>query len=119
MMLDAVITLVGPPTRTQGSDGVWRTTAATRTDVFARVSSVTRSEFAAAGQQGMRPEYVFSVFSGEYAGQGECEYNGVRYAVYRTYQVPGTDYMELYARREAGVFKPKETESASSEVTEP
>lgn len=117
MMLDAVITLIGPPTRTQGSDGVWRTTAATETEVFARVSSASRSEFAAAGQQGMRPEFVFSVFCGEYSGQDECEYNGVKYAIYRTYQVPGTDYMELYAQRKVGVFK--KAEPASSEVTDP
>jgi len=102
-MPDCTIKLIGPPTRTQGADGVWRTTAATETEVFAKQNSVSRNEFFAAGNQGMRPEYVFSVFAGEYNGQTVCEYNGERYAIYRTYRPEDSDYMELYAHRDVGI----------------
>ena len=40
----------------------------------------------------------------EYAGEDECEYNGQRYAIYRTFRVPQTDDLELYAERKAGVI---------------
>lgn len=101
-MLDTVITLIGPPTRTQDEYGVWRTTAETRTDVFAQTESVGRAEFFAAGQAGFRPEYRFTVNAAEYSGESACEYNGTRYSIYRTYHATG-DYMELYAQKDVGV----------------
>ncbi len=113
-MTDTTIKLIGPPTRQQDARGVWRTTAATETEIFARVGSVTRNEFFSAGSQGMRPEFVFSVFIGEYDGQQICEYNGTRYTIYRTYHSEGTDYLELYVQRETGVHK-----AAESGVDEP
>lgn len=113
-MVDTTIKLIGPPTRQQDAKGVWRTTAATETEVFARVGSVTRNEFFSAGRQGMRPEFVFSVFMGEYDGQQICEYNGTRYTIYRTYHSEGTDYLELYVQRETGVHS-----TAESGVDEP
>ena len=116
-MSDCTIKLIGPHTRVQGTDGVWRTTAATEAEVYAKVKSITRSEFFSAGQNGLRPDYQFSVFAGEYSGQKSCEYNGERYAIYRTYRAEDSDYMELYVQREVGVSKPKEP--AASEVTEP
>ena len=70
---------------------------------------MTRNEFFSAGSQGMRPEFVFTVFIGEYNGQQICEYNGNRYAIYRTYHTEGTDYLELYVQREAGVHKAAES----------
>lgn len=102
-MIDTTITLIGSPTRTQDENGVWRTSAQRITEVFARVDSVGRNEFYAAGQAGFSPEYRFTVFAGEYRGESACDYDGRRYAIYRTYHVPGTDYMELYVQREAGV----------------
>ena len=108
-MVDTTIKLIGPPTRQQDAKGVWRTTAETETEIFARVGSVTRNEFFSAGSQGMRPEFVFTVFMGEYNGQQICEYNGNRYAIYRTYHTEGTDYLELYVQREAGVHKAAES----------
>lgn len=113
-MVDTTIKLIGPPTRQQDAKGVWRTTAETVTEVFAQVGSVSRNEYFSAGRQGMRPEIMFSVFMGEYDGQQICEYNGTRYAIYRTYHPEGTDYLELYAQRETGVLKASE-----SEVDEP
>lgn len=102
-MTDTTITLIKPAQRYQDADGVWRTRQETRREIFARLSSVDRGEFFAAGQNGLRPEFRFIVFTGEYAGETLCEYNGAQYAIYRTYQEPGTDDLELYVQRKAGV----------------
>lgn len=74
----------------------------TKTQVFCKVESVTRSEFYNAGRNGLNPEFKFSMFAGDYAGETELEYNGKGYSVYRTYHVPGTDYIELYVERKGG-----------------
>lgn len=74
----------------------------TRRKVFANVKSVTSTEFFSAGQIGLSPEYRFTMFGPDYAGERIVEYNGVRYAVYRVYQAT-TDTMELYVQKEVGV----------------
>ena len=51
----------------------------------------------------MRAEFSFIVNPVEYEGEKLCAWNGQRYAIYRTYHVPGTDDLELYVQREAGV----------------
>ena len=66
------------------------------------VSSVIRAEFFDAGRNGLNPEYVFTMFFGDYNGERIVEYNGKRYAVYRTYHAR-TDIIELYVQREGGV----------------
>lgn len=74
----------------------------TKRKVFANVKSVTSTEFFSAGQIGLSPEYRFTMFGPDYAGERIVEYNGVRYAVYRVYQAT-TDTMELYVQKEVGV----------------
>lgn len=101
-MTDTVITLIGH-TREKDAKGVYRDAGETSREVFARVNSVTRAEFFNGGQSGFRPEYRFDVFYAEYQGESECEYAGTRYAIYRTYRNPASDYMELYAERKVGV----------------
>lgn len=113
-MVDTILKLIEPPARQQDAKGIWRTSSETSKDVFAQVSSVNRNEFFSGGQAGMQPEYQFRVFSGEYSGQSICEYNGIRYAIYRTYHVPGTDYIELYVQREAGVRNAPQTINTES-----
>lgn len=102
-MVDSTLILISPSTRYQDTDGQWRTSKETQREVFAQAQSVSRNEFFAGGQSGLRPELQLTVFQGEYQGEAEAIYNGVRYAIYRTYRVPGTDYMELYLQREVGV----------------
>ena len=102
-MIDNVLTLIAPAGRTQDAEGVWRPAAPVRREVFVRVQSISRAEFSAAGQNGMRPDLRFTIFFGEYLGETVCEYEGMCYAIYRTYLVPGTDDLELYVHREAGV----------------
>lgn len=101
-MTDTTITLI-THVREKDAKGVYRDTGETPREVFARVNSVTRAEFFNGGQSGFRPEYRFDVFHTEYKGEKECEYDGARYAIYRTYRNPASDYMELYAERRLGV----------------
>ncbi len=102
-MVDTTITLISPSSRYQDEKGVWRTRRAVNREIFARMQSVSRSEFFSGGQSGFRPEMQFTVFHAEYQGEAEMIWNGARYAVYRTYQVPGSDDLELYVQREIGV----------------
>lgn len=96
-----VITLISD-TRTQDDNGVWRDGARTSRDVFAQVDSVTRSEFFAGGQNGLKPEYRFTLFFGDYDGESELVYNGVTYSIYRSYYDRNDD-VELYVEKKVGV----------------
>ena len=102
-MIDTMITLITPATRTQDAEGIWRTSAQTEREIFARMDSIDRREFYSGGEAGFRPDMRFTVFQAEYQGEGRLLWNGNAYAVYRTYQVPGTDDLELYVQREVGV----------------
>ena len=68
--------------------------------VFCEVESISQSEFYAAANTELNPEYRFSVFFGDYSGEDLIKYHDARYAVYRTYRAG--DYMELYAERKVG-----------------
>ena len=98
-MLHDVITLVAL-TITKDSLGIEVSTEALR-NVFAEVESITQTEFYAARDTQIKPEYRFRVFFGDYNGEEILEYQSVRYAIYRTYR--SGDYMELYAERKVGV----------------
>ena len=87
-------------TRTQDAYGVWRSVETER-EIFCEVQSVNRSEFFEAGRNGLNPEYQFTVFFADYAGEEICKYNGQRYAIYRTY-LAKNDRLELYAERKGG-----------------
>ena len=84
-------------------DGVARPGKPENREVFARVQSVTRAEFFGAGKRDFKPEFVFTVFHDEYRGEDVCEYEGQPYAIYRTFRVPDTDDLELYAKQDRGV----------------
>lgn len=99
--MDSVLTLIGF-TQSQNEYGVWEQTPVPR-EVFCQVESVTRSEFYNAGRNGLNPQFEFTVFVGDYEGETICKYNGLEYAIYRTFIVPGTDYIELYAERQGGI----------------
>lgn len=99
MALADVLTLI-KETRTQDKYGVWRTKETER-EILCMVESVTRSEFFEAGRNGLNPEYVFTVFFGDYEDETVCEYKGKRYGIYRTYH-DLNDNLELYAERKGG-----------------
>lgn len=87
-------------TKAQNTFGVW-ITIETEREVFCDVSSVTRAEFFDGGRNGLNPEYVFTMFFGDYEGETILEYSGKRYAIYRTFHAR-TDVIELYAERQGG-----------------
>lgn len=71
-------------------------------EVFAKVQSITSSEFYNAGNSDLRPVYKFSdIYTVEYNNEKTVEYEGERYSVYRTYQ-PYPDKIELYVERKVG-----------------
>ena len=98
--MDTVLNLISIE-QVQDSYGVWRETLSPR-QVFAEIHSITRNEFFEAGRNGLNPAFEFTVFHGDYQGETLCEYEGKQYSIYRTYIVPGTDYIELYVERQGG-----------------
>lgn len=86
--------------KAQDEDGVWRKTETSRT-VFCAVNSVTRDEFFEGGRDGLNPSYQITMFRYDYNGETIIEYEGQRYAVYRTY-IGRDDEIELYVERKGG-----------------
>ena len=72
----------------------------TERTVLCEVNSITQNEFFAAANTELNPELRFTVFFGDYESESIVEYQGKRYAVYRTYRAG--DYMELYVERKIG-----------------
>ena len=107
--MDDTIKLI-TKTTTQDAYGIWRS-ALSYKEVFCQVRSITRAEFFEAGRNGLNPSFQFVIFAGEYGGERMVEYHGETYAVYRTYMVPGTDYIELYVQREGGTNGKAESNS--------
>ena len=70
--------------------------------VFCEVDSITQTEFYQAANTELNPEYKFTIFFGDYDGQPIVEYNGVRYAIYRSYRTG--DDLELYVERKIGAI---------------
>lgn len=73
------------------------------TPCWVTVKSVTRAEWQAAGRKGLNPAFVLTTNRANYGGQAAVEYNGRRYAVYRTYSPPDSDEVELYIQEEVGI----------------
>ena len=71
--------------------------------IYCTEESVSRSEFFEAGRSGFNPQTVITTPAINYSGQPECEYNGVRFSVYRTYYKKEADEIELYLEIKAGV----------------
>jgi SPP1 family predicted phage head-tail adaptor len=87
----------------QDSRGIWHDVGKeVRRQVFCQVDSVSRAEFFSAGQIGLKPEYRFTMFFGDYNDEELLEYNGQVYAVYRTYHAR-KDEVELYVTRKEGI----------------
>ena len=69
--------------------------------VYCNIRSVTRAEWVAGGQLGLKPELVATMFAPDYEGEEIAELDGIRYAVYRTY-LGSFELIELYLERQAG-----------------
>ena len=97
--MDDVLELI-TETITKDDYGVDHATRTAR-QVFCKKKSAGRNEFFEGGRNGLNPEYVFTVFRGDYSGERLCRFGSASYAIYRTYETDG-DYIELYAQREGG-----------------
>lgn len=72
-----------------------------RQQIPAEIHSASRAEFSQAGQMGISAAYTAIVLSGNYNGEQVCILDGVRYAIYRTYERED-EQVELYLQREVG-----------------
>ena len=97
MTRDVQITLISP-VMTEDEYGIPQPGEPERVDVLAGCESVSASEFFEAGRNGLRPEFRFTLFFGDYDGQRIVEYNGKQYTVYRTY-MGKSDTVELYVQQ--------------------
>ncbi len=99
-MVSDVITLI---TQTISTDAYGNEVIAeTEKTVFCEVFSIAQSEFFAAANTELNPEYRFNIFFGDYDGQEVIKYKGQKYAVYRTYRTG--DELELYVERKIGAL---------------
>lgn len=106
--MDDVLTLV-EVTKSQNEYGVWIETPTERV-VFCKEGSITRAEFFDGGRNGLNPSFVFTVFFGDYNGEEICQFHDEQYSIYRSYHVPGTDYLELYVERKGGTNAKADTD---------
>lgn len=81
-------------------------TDGTPREIFAEIQSVTRAEFFQAQQAGMSVDGKAIVWAFEYKGEQILVLDTQRFAIYRTYQVPGSKKMELYYMSEVGPATP-------------
>ena len=93
-----VITLI-TQTITTDKYGNEESTETERT-VYCEVDSISQTEFYAAANTELNPEYRFTIFFGDYEGESLVKFNGARYSVYRTYRTG--DDLELYTERKIG-----------------
>lgn len=99
--MDDLLTLIG---QTYEQDGIGQFVAQeTQTDIWAHITSVSRSEWAVAGQSGLSPSYVATTNIANYSGEGVAVWKGKRYSIYRTYIKADTDEIELYLEKQAGI----------------
>lgn len=89
--------------------GEW-TEVWTKREIFARVESVSMSEFYQAGMRGLDPDYKLTIWMNEYENEELVDYNGKIYAVYRTYR-RDDGRIELYVSEKKG--------DEEDDVTEP
>lgn len=84
-------------------DNLNQPTTTTQTkDIVAELRSVSRSEYFQGRQGGLVPDLSFLVSVFDYDGEKIVEYNGTRYAIYRTYEADD-NYVELYGQVEGGI----------------
>ena len=72
----------------------------TERTVYCEVDSISQTEFYAAANTELNPEYRFTIFFGDYEGESLVKFNDARYSVYRTYRTG--DDLELYTERKIG-----------------
>ena len=72
----------------------------TSRQVYGDKHSITRAEWNDAGQRGLKPEFMMTMFAYDYEGEELARVGGVKYSIYRTYRKDDT--IELYMEKKAG-----------------
>lgn len=88
------------PTWSQDSIGQWVEQQKTR-KVYGQIASINSTEFFAAGQNGISPEFRITMFGPDYQGEQDLVLDGEIYSIYRTYQTRN-DMLELYVEKRRG-----------------
>lgn len=70
-------------------------------EVYGLISSVSSNEWFSAQRNEINSRYKVLIHQFEYNAQSLCEMDGVRYKIYRTYEV-GVDHIELYLCEKVG-----------------
>lgn len=73
----------------------------TEKKILCAIKSVSRNEFYAAAQAGLKPEITFIIHAYEYNGEKEVEFEGEKYKVIRTY-MKDFEEMELVCEKVIG-----------------
>ena len=100
------ITLVKENASGQDADGFPTYGEETKNTVFCNMQSVKATEFFQAAEHGVNAVHTAVLHSYEYDGEKYADYNGIRYAVYRSYEKQDKETVELtlaeYVRFESG-----------------
>lgn len=88
--------------KTYSQDEIGNTTSVdVEKEIWANVRSVYSSEFANAGELGIKAALIFSLWENDYSGEELISYNSNNYSVYRTY-VRSDGRIELYTEKKVG-----------------
>lgn len=93
MMFSDAVTLIGEGKAYIDANGYERHEEV-RTDVFADVRNVRRTEFYEAMRAGLQASKAITIRECDYAEQKEIEHEGKRYAIVRTYSTDG-EWLEI------------------------
>lgn len=96
-----IITLEAPKYKTDGINQRIPDGVITR-DIFCRKENVKRSDWLSAAQLGMKAAWCVTIWADEYHGEMVAILDGIRYGIYRSYQV-NTEELELYLEQKVGV----------------
>lgn len=86
--------------QTQDALGIWKKENIER-KAYAERTSVSQSEWYEGGRQGLNPQYRFRMFAPDYKGEKLLKYDGVIYAIYRTF-LNKNEIIDLYTQYEKG-----------------
>ena len=89
------ITLVKENASGQDADGFPTYGEETKNMVFCNMQSVKATEFFQAAEHGVNAVHTAVLHSYEYDGEKYADYNGIRYAVYRSYEKQDKETVEL------------------------
>lgn len=71
-------------------------------EIFCEISGIRQSEWFSAGQTGLKPQLMLTVFPDDYEDETQVDVDGVRYGIYRTYPAKH-DRLELYLEKKGGI----------------